>query len=403
MTFASSQTLVLGTSIMTSRVLQQNTDLSSTIAAVTALNSPNINFNVRPFNSCPTLLYESNPFWSSSPSPFSSTTCLMAGDSILVSESDDDDSTLDINGKSLRKKLGLYTESASQRRRHFSGSIPQIVGHRGALYDYLENTREGFVKCAVDYKCDAVELDVFLLKCGTVIVFHGSGDDVTPGELTDYFVGENKNKPRSIVDLSYNDILQLQFNPNFAEFPCPTRYITDQSVAYVPTLEQVLTDLRGTGCNVKIELKGPGVVKPVVDLVEKLQMEDQCSYSSFNFDMLQELRMIRPDKLRYPSGALFDGEPPLDFIQQAIDAGATEVHLKYDVCTIDAIGQIHDAGLGSMAWLRGPIGMKDDTDEKYYDIGNEDEACYQALIDTGVQQICCNKPNFLSSMLTKLF
>jgi glycerophosphoryl diester phosphodiesterase len=307
----------------------------------------------------------------------------------------------DDDGRSLRRILGLspVPESTTSSRPR-PQQLPRVVGHRGALYDSLENTRDGFLKCAYDIKCDAVELDVFLLpKCGTLVVFHGSGDDVTPGELTGYILGEDKNTPRSIMDLSYEEVLKLQFNPAYEEFACPEHCVTDPLLAYIPSLEQVLLDLQDTNCKVKIELKGPGVVQPVLDLVERLGMQKQCSYSSFKLEMLHELRALRPDRELYPTGALFDGVPPPNFIDLALDAGATEVHLKYDMCTTETIARIHDAGLVSMAWLRGPIGMKEDSSVKYLDIGNEDEACYQALIETGVQQICCNKPSLLQSML----
>ena len=64
---------------------------------------------------------------------------------------------------------------------------PFVVGHRGALYDRLENTRAGFLLCATDeaYQCDAVELDVFILPNDNnkVVVYHGMNDDTNPGEL----------------------------------------------------------------------------------------------------------------------------------------------------------------------------------------------------------------------------
>ena len=43
---------------------------------------------------------------------------------------------------------------------------PWVVGHRGSIYQELENTRQGYQLCAA-IGCDAVELDVFVLKCGT--------------------------------------------------------------------------------------------------------------------------------------------------------------------------------------------------------------------------------------------
>jgi len=61
----------------------------------------------------------------------------------------------------------------------------KVVGHRGVLYDEPENSVEGFLASA-RIGCDAVELDVFLLKCNTLIVFHGDGSDQSPGWLDDY-------------------------------------------------------------------------------------------------------------------------------------------------------------------------------------------------------------------------
>jgi glycerophosphoryl diester phosphodiesterase len=278
---------------------------------------------------------------------------------------------------------------------------PAIVGHRGALFDELENTRGAFLRCA-ELGISAVELDVFLLKDGKLIVFHGGGTDENPGDLTDYCLHQDG---RSILDLTYEQALALEFNPANAEFPCPANKIRG---GVIPTLEQVLLDLKPHGTIVKIELKGPGVVEPVLELVERLCMVDQCQYSSFDHGRLALLRQLRParnvdtGKYVYQTGALFDTEtPPDDFIQQAVNVGASEVHLRYDACTVDRVQAIHNAGMGSMAWFRGPVGMKSDTATKYWDIGNEDSSCYRTVMETGVEQLCCNRPDVLVAMLQK--
>ena len=72
-----------------------------------------------------------------------------------------------------------------------------------------------------------------------------------------------------------------------------------------------------------------------------------------------------------------------------------EIHLKYDTCTKNRIREIHAAGFGSMLWMRGPIGMAADCADLYWDVGNEDKSMYLALIQTGVQQMCINKPDVL--------
>ena len=273
-------------------------------------------------------------------------------------------------------------------------SRPWIVGHRGTLYQELENTREGFRQCAV-MGCDAVELDVFRLKCGTVVVFHGGGTDENPGDLWDYCKTRG-----SILDLTYEEAKQLTFNTDFAEFACPTG---KTSSGTIPTLEEVLMDAKESGMHIKIELKGPGTVEPTLELVERLDVVAQCSFSTFDLDRLALLRKLRPQKAEsgeyiYKTGALFN-DLPSDFVEQATKVGASEIHLRYDVCTPQAIQRIHEAGFGSMCWFRGPIGMASDVKEKYWDVGNEDEGMYDAVLRSGVQQMCVNKPDVLIAMM----
>ena len=55
-----------------------------------------------------------------------------------------------------------------------------------------------------------------------------------------------------------------------------------------------------------------------------------------------------------------------------------------------------------MAWFRGPIGMANDCMERFLDVGNEDESMYDALLRTGVQQMCVNKPDVLLGLREKL-
>lgn len=316
--------------------------------------------------------------------------------------------------KSLRHKLKLpaIPQATTLASTKAASSRPRIVGHRGSLYQELENTRPAFMACAGI--CDAVELDVFILpRDGTLVVFHGSGTDQNPGLLEDYctnadaiLVEDGSNgqlRPaRSILDLTFEQTQQLTFNPDFNELAAPDdRVLAGQ----IPTLEQVLADMKLTGMEVKIELKGLGTARPVVELVDRLSMANQVSFSSFNHDEIATVRQMRPQTITNPTdgsiafvyrtGALYDALVPVDFIQRSKAVGASEVHLRYDTCSVDRIEAMHRAGLGSMAWMRGPVGMKSDTMETYWDIGNEDEACYAALIEAGVQQLCVNKPKVL--------
>ncbi len=324
----------------------------------------------------------------------SSTTSLSSNDDYYFIDSDASETTAFTipKEKSLRSTLQIDTNGKD------TSSIavlpfPWIVGHRGCLYQQLENTREGFQECA-RMGCDAVELDVFLLKCGTLVVFHGDGTDEFPGLLQNYCSVEG-----SILDYTYQEAVEkLTFNPNYEEFGCPPEVTLR---GRIPTLEVVLKDAKQSGMDVKIELKGEGTVKPTLELVERLDMMRQCSYSSFDLDRLKELRDMRHDRIRYPSGALF-ADVPSDFLLRAEKCGATEIHLQYDTCTKERIQEIHQAGFGSMLWMRGPIGMASDCTNRYWDVGNEDESMYLALMETGVQQMCVNKPDILVELRQQL-
>jgi glycerophosphoryl diester phosphodiesterase len=300
-----------------------------------------------------------------------------------------------IREKSLAAKLGVDPHQIHARR-------PHIIGHRGSLYRELENTLQSF-KTSYQIGCDAVELDVFLLKCGELVVFHGGGTDQNAGCLIDYM-----NLDASILDYTAAEARRLRFNPNYEEFGCGPeriRYMHDIGLAYIPTLREVLTDLRDTtDLKITIELKSDGTELPALALVEELGMVDRCCFSSFNHDRIRRIRELRPHRKNcgshvYRTGALFADDVPDDFIERVLDLGASEVHLKYDTCTKSRVDLIHANNMDSMVWMRGPIGMLQDTTEKYRDVGNEDELMYRTVTATGVRAMCVNKPDVLVSMI----
>lgn len=307
--------------------------------------------------------------------------------------------------KSIRATLGT-TQPAP---------FPEIIGHRGALYEALENTLESFEYCA-QLGCHGVELDVFWLggkddhdiaaaaaadpsssssSLDHLICFHGGGDDdASPGDLTNYCLGQ---AGKSILDISLEQALSLEFDPSQPEFACSTKSIQQ---AKIPTLKQVLCLLKDTSTNITIELKGPNTVQPCILLVEELHMQDRIVFSSFDHMKLTEIHNLRPNV--FTTAALFDDIPvggTDEMIRLAQDCHANQIHLRYDTCTVDRIAHIHASDLGSMAWLKGPVGMAMDSQQVYMDMGNEDASCYRAILETGVQRICCNRPNVLKQVL----
>lgn len=129
-------------------------------------------------------------------------------------------------------------------------------------------------------------------------------------------------------------------------------------------------------------------------------MQQQCHYSSFDLRQIAIIRALRPQidecgKHVYKTGALFNDVNDNGYLEQALEVGASEVHLRYDECTSTRVKEIHAAGMDSMAWFRGPIGMKSDVTQRFWDVGNEDYEMYKVVMQTGVKQLCCNRPDVL--------
>jgi hypothetical protein len=134
-------------------------------------------------------------------------------------------------------------------------------------------------------------------------------------------------------------------------------------------------------------------------------MADQCSFASFRPDRVALVSQLLHERIQsqeppkpyhYQGGLLFAGSHTEDVLQQALDVGATEVHLRHDTCTPKRVDRIHQAGPRSMAWFRGPVAMPQ---QKYADVGNEDEEMYETMMATGVYQICVNRPDIALGIL----
>jgi len=303
---------------------------------------------------------------------------------------------------SLAATLGVEKILTAPRHQDTTPHRPTIVGHRGAPYHQPENTLPSFLAAARELHCDAIELDVFRLKCGTLVVFHGDGNDQNPGSLESYYGFSG-----SILDYTAEEARRFAFDASGGAFACSSDKISRTTV---PTLREVLEGIKPTGVKVTIELKGPDTEDPVVDLVEEMDMVDQCTFSSFKLSRIEHIRKRHPETTvngidnehkatyRYKTGALFNNVPD-NFVRLAEDVGASEVHLRYDTCTTERVKAIHDKGMKSMAWFCGPRTMKRDSEMKYRDVGNEDRSMYRVVMETGVDSLCVNRPDVLFDLL----
>ena len=153
----------------------------------------------------------------------------------------------------------------------------KIWAHRGASGYVPENTLEAFQK-AVEMKADGVELDVQMTKDGELVVIHDEKvDRVSDG--TGY-----------VKDYTCRELQALDVS----------RPIPDYGTVHIPTLAQVLEELRPTGLTVNIECKTgiffyPGLEEKMVRLVENMGMVERIWCSSFNHESVLRVQKLCPE------------------------------------------------------------------------------------------------------------
>lgn len=145
-----------------------------------------------------------------------------------------------------------------------------IIGHRGAMGYETENTLLSFQK-ALDLFVDVIELDVYSIKTGEVIVFH----DKTLKRLA--------SSLENIEDLTLEEVKKINLMGNHQ----------------IPTLIEVIEFIHKR-VPINIELKGQNTAKPTYKIIENfIQKQNYQNHhfiiSSFNWDALKEFRKFNTE------------------------------------------------------------------------------------------------------------
>ncbi|MGN0377293.1 MAG: glycerophosphodiester phosphodiesterase [Suilimivivens sp.] len=153
----------------------------------------------------------------------------------------------------------------------------KVWAHRGACGYAPENTIPSFIKAA-EMKADGVELDIQLSKDGELVVIH----DETVDRVSDRkgFV-----KDFTIQELKLMDV---------------SRPVPGFGTARIPTLAEVLEELKPTEMTVNIECKTgiffyPGLEEKMIKLVKDMNMTDRIWCSSFNHESVMKVKQLCPE------------------------------------------------------------------------------------------------------------
>ncbi|MCD6122043.1 MAG: hypothetical protein J7K04_09430 [Spirochaetales bacterium] len=228
----------------------------------------------------------------------------------------------------------------------------EITGHRGAAGLYPENTVKGFLKAA-ELGCNAVEMDVRLTKDKRAVLMHDERIDRTTngkGFVSDYTISELKS---------------------FRVYKSEP----------IPSLEEVLENLKDLPLRIQIELKGPETEKLVPEIIDFFGITKKTTFTSFYH------RRVKYVTENYPGakGGLLIGSNPVDPVCILNSAHAEYLHINFRLIDERIVEAVHRAGKKIITW--GSV---------------EDFKAFKKLVVMGVDAVGSNRPDLLLGYLKRI-
>ena len=164
--------------------------------------------------------------------------------------------------------LALYNQNTTLIRK------PLMVGHRGIPGLAPENTIEGAI-LSYEKGADAVENDIYITKDNRVVVMH----DTTLDRTT--------NGTGLVEDYTWEELQKFVANKQFPE---------EYPDARIPLLDEYFEYFKETDLVHFVEVKtyNPAIIDPLVELIEKYDVEDQVVIISFSADQIRLLNEKLP-------------------------------------------------------------------------------------------------------------
>ncbi|WP_243744148.1 glycerophosphodiester phosphodiesterase [Zeaxanthinibacter enoshimensis] len=196
-----------------------------------------------------------------------------------------------------------------------------IIGHRGAMGHETENSIASIEK-ALELGVDMIEIDVFKIKSGEVVVFH----DDNVERLTN---GAGAIESYYIVDL---------------------KRLSLEGGHQIPMLQDVLKTIDHK-TRLNIELKGANTADRVNFIIQHYVerqgwKQEDFLISSFRWDELREMRKKNPDI----AIAVLTDDDPEKAIEVAKELNAVAINPNYKKLNTENIKAIHDAGFKIYTW-----------------------------------------------------
>jgi len=153
----------------------------------------------------------------------------------------------------------------------------KIYAHRGCSGTFPENTIAAF-NAAARLPIHGVEFDVHMTKDGELVVIH------------DESINRTSNGSGFIKDMTLKELKNYDFG---------TWFSNNFKGEKVPTLREVLYVFKDTHHHINIELKSDvfpyeGMEQKVLEMLKQYRLEDRVVISSFNHEMIQNVKKLAP-------------------------------------------------------------------------------------------------------------
>lgn len=266
--------------------------------------------------------------------------------------------------------LLLSAESAFAQSGHEPElRMPEFVAHRGASHLAPENTLAS-IRLAWEMDADAVEIDIFLISGGDLVLKHDPTLERITGE-------EGRVEEHTLEELRELDYGAWK-GPQWEGEPIPT---LDEALATLPEGKRLVVEVKS----------GTDTVEPMLEAFDRSgHPMHQIVVIAFSYEVAARAKQLRPHLTVYwLEGFSQDEEtgewsPSMEeVVERALEAGLDGVNLRWvgPARDEDAVALIREAGLGFYIWT----------------VNDVDDA--QEAIELGVDGITTDRPAWLKGQL----